>query len=231
VSTDDRWAADNAAAQAAVARVHSLEEQAAARWQRGLPAGTIQGGCPCGFWSRRNCAYVRATGVCHAGAARRVPSPVMSRETHEECTPEQCRSEWITCPAKIEARLREVTAEELASVMLRPADEAEQWLQALRIAAVRRERDGKPAGDAPTVWAKIVAHLAQQQAQGPVRERPDMTAIGDAVDRAMQDELAKRWTYDLPIELRLALTRAVVDRLQGAGMLNHIRPWEDPPAP
>lgn len=55
--------------------------------------------------------------------------------------------------------------------------------------------------------------------------RPDVRPIYDAADRAMQDELEK-WTYDVPEELRMALSRAVVLRLQQAGMLNFDRPWE-----
>jgi hypothetical protein len=55
--------------------------------------------------------------------------------------------------------------------------------------------------------------------------RPDIRPIFDAADRAMQDELTK-WTYDVPEEFRLALTRAVVHRLQSASMLNYDRPWE-----
>lgn len=55
--------------------------------------------------------------------------------------------------------------------------------------------------------------------------RPNVVPVFDAVDRAMQEELG-RWTYDVPEELRLALSRAVVQRLQGASMLNFDRPWE-----
>ena len=53
----------------------------------------------------------------------------------------------------------------------------------------------------------------------------DIRPVYEATDRAMQDELAK-WTYDVPGELRMALGRAVVKRLERAGMLNHDRPWE-----
>lgn len=55
--------------------------------------------------------------------------------------------------------------------------------------------------------------------------RPDVRPIYTAVDRAMQDELEK-WTYDVPDEFRMALSRAVVKRLQQASMLNYDRPWE-----
>jgi hypothetical protein len=55
--------------------------------------------------------------------------------------------------------------------------------------------------------------------------RPNVVPIHAAVDRAMLDELG-RWTIPLPDELRLALARAVVLRLQRAGMLNFDRPWE-----
>lgn len=55
--------------------------------------------------------------------------------------------------------------------------------------------------------------------------RPDTRPIFDATDRAMQEELEK-WTYDVPEEFRLALSRAVVKRLQEGSMLNYDRPWE-----
>lgn len=55
--------------------------------------------------------------------------------------------------------------------------------------------------------------------------RPDVRPIYEAADRAMQDELEK-WTYDVPEEFRMALSRAVVLRLQQASMLNFDRPWE-----
>lgn len=55
--------------------------------------------------------------------------------------------------------------------------------------------------------------------------RPDVRPIHDNVDRAMQDEL-ERWTYDVPDEFRMALSRAVVKSLQQASMLNYDRPWE-----
>jgi hypothetical protein len=55
--------------------------------------------------------------------------------------------------------------------------------------------------------------------------RPDVRPIFDAVDRAMRDEMGK-WTYDVPEEFRLALSRAIVKRLQQASMLNYDRPWE-----
>lgn len=55
--------------------------------------------------------------------------------------------------------------------------------------------------------------------------RPDVRPIYDAADRAMRDEL-EEWTYDVPEEFRMALSRAVVKRLQQAGMLNYDRPWE-----
>lgn len=63
--------------------------------------------------------------------------------------------------------------------------------------------------------------------------RDDMQPILDAVDRAMQDELGN-WTFKVPEELRLALSRAAAYRLQAAAMLNFDRPWEggdDPPDP
>lgn len=37
------------------------------KWQRD-PADVRVGGCPCNFWSVRNCAYVRARGICTAPA-------------------------------------------------------------------------------------------------------------------------------------------------------------------
>lgn len=54
---------------------------------------------------------------------------------------------------------------------------------------------------------------------------PDVVPIFDAADRAMRDEL-ERWTIAVPEEMRLALCRAVVGRLQAASMLNFDRPWE-----
>lgn len=56
--------------------------------------------------------------------------------------------------------------------------------------------------------------------------RPDVRPIYDNVDRAMQEELGK-WTYDLPEEFHMALSRAVVKSLQESSMLNFDRPWED----
>ncbi|HEU4540310.1 MAG TPA: hypothetical protein VFR23_04210 [Jiangellaceae bacterium] len=56
-------------------------------------------------------------------------------------------------------------------------------------------------------------------------KRPNLAPIFDAADRAMRDELEK-WTIPLPEHLRLKLSRAVVHRLQAAGMLNFDRPWE-----
>jgi len=31
----------------------------------------IRGGCECGFWCAKNCAYVKASGVCDLGAGAR----------------------------------------------------------------------------------------------------------------------------------------------------------------
>ena len=55
--------------------------------------------------------------------------------------------------------------------------------------------------------------------------RPNLVPIYDAAEHAMRDEL-RRWTVEVPEELLLALSRAVVGTLRDASMLNHERPWE-----
>ena len=71
----------------------------------------------------------------------------------------------------------------------------------------------------------VAALLERPSVWASTPDRPDVRPIHRAADRAMQDEL-KRWTYDVPEELRLALSRAVVKTLQQASMLNYDRPWE-----
>lgn len=48
--------------------------------------------------------------------------------------------------------------------------------------------------------------------------RPDVRPVHDALDRALLDELRK-WTIDIPEEMRLALVRAGTKGLQQAGLL------------
>lgn len=46
-------------------------------------AGAIVGGCPCGWWSRWNCAYLGSAGMCRAVMGER-PVRTLTREDQEQ---------------------------------------------------------------------------------------------------------------------------------------------------